>query len=113
MPQAWLWFPDAPTRDATMTALAHIAAQYGYTTERGTNAGQGNAAELVYRIASGEVTTVLLSDEERDGAIDALRYLRRLPEDEWPGTWPAREAFSIIAAALKAAREREETWLEE
>lgn len=39
--------------------------------------------------------------------------LRRLPEDEWPGTWPAREAFSIIAAALEAAREREEAWLDE
>lgn len=110
MPQAWLWFPDASTRDATMTALAHIAAQYGYTTERGTNAGQGNAAELVYRIASGEVTTVLLSDEERGGAIDALRYFAALPADEWPGSWPAREAFGILAAALEAAREREERW---
>lgn len=110
MPQAWLWFPDAPTRDATMTALAHIAAQYGYTTERGTNAGQGNAAELVYRIASGEVATVLLSDEELGGAIEALRHFAALPADEWPGSWPAREAFGILAAALEAAREREERW---
>src|SRR5690606_26355407 len=113
MPQAWLWFPDEQSRDAAMATFASLAAAHGYLTERGTNAGKGNVAELVYRIASGEVATVLLSDEERDGAIDALRYLRRLPEDEWPGTWPAREAFSIIAAALEAAREREEAWLDE
>lgn len=113
MPQGWLWFPDEPSRDAAMATFANIAVSHGYLTERGTNAGRGNAGELVYRIASGEVATVLLSDEERDGAIEALRHFAALPDDEWPGTWPAREAFARLAAALEAAREREETWLEE
>ena len=107
---AHIYFPAKSLRDATLAAVADIAAGYGYTTTRGFRTGAGHVGELLFRIASGEVATVLLSDEERDGAIEALRHFAALPDDEWPGTWPAREAFARLADALEAAREREETW---
>lgn len=110
MPIYPMYFPTKEAMDATVAVFAEVAARHGYTNARGTNAGKGNVAELVYRIASGEVATVLLSDEERDGAIEALRHFAALPAEEWPGTWPAREALGIIAGALEAAREREEFW---
>lgn len=80
---AWIHADDMPAYEAML-------ARYGVS----------NLQELV--------DFEMLRRDGRAGAIEALRHFAALPADEWPGTWPAREAFGIIADALEAAQEREE-----
>ncbi len=55
--------------NAMRQRLNTIAASHGYTSERGPTTGEGNAAEMLMAIDSGELATVLLADEERASVI--------------------------------------------
>jgi hypothetical protein len=69
-----LYFKQMSQREANTLRrhLNELAAQHGYLASRGPTAGEGNAADLLRAIASGEVATVLLADEERGMLIDWL-----------------------------------------
>jgi hypothetical protein len=79
-----------------------IAASYGYSAERGPTTGEGNAAEMLVAIVSGELATVLLPDEQRSMAIRWLDEQSRTVND-----FSLAEALQSIAKQLDAAVQRE------
>lgn len=90
--------------NAMRRQLNEVAAFHGYTATRGATAGQGNAAELLVSIASGEVATVLQGDEERnrligwlDGQVQQLEHTDYL----------LSLALKSLANQLQVAVERE------
>lgn len=80
-----------------LDSIRQIAANYGYTTRSGPQTGRGNVAELLAAIATGEVATVLLPDEQRLLAIEFLRSAAPAQE------LPLAEALSSLADELEQA----------
>jgi len=90
------------TLAALLLRLAALAAEYGYRTRRGLKAGHGNIAEFLVAIDSGDLATVLLSDEQRDAAMRFLAEESTARLDTTLGG-----AFEVIGQALADAVARE------
>lgn len=83
--------------------LAEIARQHGYIARRGPTSGDGNVAELLVAIASGEVALLLLADEEQWKAIE---YLDAETERLRQSDYTTAEALRVVSDALKDAQKR-------
>lgn len=82
--------------------LADLAKELGYTATRGPTVGEGNPAELLVAIASGEVALVLLPDEHRQWASEWLcqRATEMRKEANDFRSLGIAEALEVIARAL-------------
>lgn len=104
---------DQEGANALRARLNQIAAEFGYTAERGATAGEGNLAEMLTAIDSGELALVLLPDEQRAWTIDWLdEQAASLREnaDSWR-QYSLSDAIATIADALLKAQQREEAAL--
>jgi hypothetical protein len=99
-----LYFRGVSQEEANAIRLQanKVAAYHGYSAERGPTAGAGNAAEMLVAIASGELATVLLPDEQRSMAI---RWLDE--QSNKVDNFSLAEALQSIAKQLDAAVQRE------
>lgn len=81
---------------ATVVGLRELAKAHGYIIHRGVGSseGLGSVSQMLVAVECGEVALVLLADEQRDMAIEALGAMR----EEWA---------QDIARALSSARARE------
>ena len=85
--------------NALRSRLNNLAATFGYTAERGPTAGQGNLAEMLMAIDTGELALVLLPDTQYRPALETLDGIAAdLPPDNWAET---------IAASIRAALQRQ------
>lgn len=91
-----IYFQVAVDETATWQAVQDIAASHGYIGQR----GNGNVAQLLTGIATGEIATVMLAETPRDMAIEFLRQ-------QHPDHPSLSEALGAIADALDEARQRE------
>lgn len=101
---------DQEGANALRARLNQIAAEFGYTSERGATAGEGNLAEMLMAIDRGELALVLLPDEQRAWAInwlDQQAAALREDADSWR-EYSLGEALTTIADALVTAQERED-----
>jgi len=98
-----------PEANKIRADLNAIAGDLGYTAVRGPTTGQGNAAELMTCIASGELALVLLPDEQRAWTVEWLYQQAEVLEEANPQIREIGiiEALRTIADALTAAMERE------
>lgn len=104
---------DQEDANALRSRLNEIAAGFGYTSERGPTAGEGNLTEMLTAIDKGELALVLLPDEQRAWAIDWLdEQAASLREnaDSWR-QYSLSDAIATIADALLKAQQREEAAL--
>lgn len=107
MPTLGLYYSDRFTQaevNALRSRLNAMAGSFGYIAHRGPTTGQGNLAELLIAIDSGEVALVLLPDEQRSAMVD---FLRQVAADSQQSAL-VTEAAESIAQALEQAIEREE-----
>lgn len=112
MPAIGLYFPSYMTNEdvnALRERLNEIAAAFGYTASRGPTAGRGNLAEMLVAIDSGELTLILLPDEQIHNALQTLDCLYQ--EDEFHNTW-SRDIATALRAALQRGVEAERAEVE-
>jgi hypothetical protein len=101
---------DQEHANALRLRLNEIAAEFGYTSERGPTAGEGNLTQMLIAIDEGELALVLLPDEQRAWAInwlDEQAAALRENADSWR-EHSLSDALTTIADALVKAQEREE-----
>ncbi len=106
MPTIGLYYSTEFTQaeaNALRSRLNDLAGTFGYIAHRGSTAGQGNLAELLIAIDSGEVALVLLPDEQRSAMVD---FLRQVAGDGQQSALVMGAAESITRA-LERAIERE------
>lgn len=104
MPAIGFYFPSHMTKEdvnALRERLNEVAASFGYTASRGPTAGQGNLAEMLIAIDSGELALVLLPDEQIHNALQVLDRLHR--EDSFHSDWAKDVAASLRAALQRGA----------
>lgn len=81
---------------AIQAALRRAAEKHGYLATRGPHPGRGNAIEFILAIDSGEVATVLISDEQRQAFVNSADRLAELAGDP-----TLADAIRDIAAQLR------------
>lgn len=94
--------------NALRARLNAIAAEFGYTAERGPTAGEGNLAVMLKAIDAGELVVVLLPPEQQIAAAEWLRErVVKLESDAADFVSLAlAEVLQTIAAGLETAAER-------
>jgi hypothetical protein len=99
-----------PQFNALRGRLNALAADFGYTAQRGPTAGEGNLVGLLEAIDAGEVALVLLPPEHQVAAAAWLegqaRAVRAAAADF--AALGLAEALEVVAAALREARGRGE-----
>jgi len=93
---------------ALRARLNQIAAALGYTTERGTTAGQGNLAKLLQAIDAGEIALVLLDDLQRSYVTDYLHKTAASRVDHTFQNTAITKALQVIADSLERATQKGE-----
>lgn len=94
------YFPLNPEETNSLRArLNLVAKRHGYTTSRGRGTGQGNLVGLLIAIDTGEVATVLLSDEQRKTAIRELNIISA--QIGYGDNWAENISEQLINAALR------------
>ena len=91
-----VYFSVSIDETETWKTVQDIAASHGYVGQR----GDGNVAQLLTGIATGEIATLMLAGTPRDLAIEFLRQ-------QHPDHPSLTDALADIAAALDEARQRE------
>lgn len=92
--------------NALRSRLNGIAAEFGYTAERGPTAGEGNLAVMLEAIDAGELALVLLPLEQQAKTADWLREQAAQLDAPDFTTLALAEALETIASALEAAMAR-------
>lgn len=90
---------DQESTNALRARLNEHAAIHGYIATRGPTAGQGNLAEMLVAIDSGELATILLADDQ---IAPALAHLERI-DAEW-----SRSIIASLRRALQYQAELDE-----
>ena len=95
---------DQDEVNALRARLNAHAASHGYVATRGPTVGQGNLAEMLVAIDSGELATVLLADEQYAPAIAHLEQI----DTEW-----ARSIVISLRRSLSYQNEVDQAELDE
>lgn len=97
----WVYVPgEAEGAIALRSRLNALAGALGYVSPGGPTRGEGSLTRLLLAIDAGEVALVLLTDDERRKAREALVAIAA--QDPFHGSW----AHSILVA-LDAAADRQ------
>jgi hypothetical protein len=91
-----LWFRQGRDEAAILASLTNLAARHGYINSAGPRSRDGNIAELLVAIATGEVKLLLLPDEQQTLAAEFLRQ-----SADCAANVPLADALTAIADSLQ------------
>ena len=91
-----LWFRQSRDEAAILASLTSLAARHSYINSAGPRSRDGNMAELLVAIATGEVRLLFLPDEQQSLAAE---HLRQAAADHAANV-PLADALTAIADSL-------------
>lgn len=89
------YFKDGVAANWIRSMLRRTAESHGLTATAGPMAGQGSPSDLIVQIATGEIATVYLADEEFKPALEHLATV--------PAGWAVAVANGLRAALRRQA----------